>query len=321
MMKNTRDLEWDNLARFEITVDSGSDALYANGFQQVKLRVEVQASLNGMEVVLSDSEMAGIQLVRSDTNEALVWISMDELPADGWAGNTHRLEQFDYYGASRAESSALRSDNAVEDKGTRLRPQVRELWVQTTALDPLRIGARVTRQTDSEPFNTYDSDFENNEVVLKPQRIPARNPSNYTLEKTKIEPDSDADLDYDTLDYYALGINFEGRPLYFRSFRWNGFEGMYGHLVGSPLRGACVGYSSPGSVGIAWPPMFSGRPPLLESTPPEGVVTFVLQRWSNYNGPAGQSVRTAQVEATDSLGNPHTLTMTLSASLRALSFS
>lgn len=197
---------WQQLQVFELKADSSLN-LFANGQQQVSVRIEVEPmDVDGQPVAVSDSELNSIQLVDAVTREPLAQVDAQGVPEGQkiWASNVAR-NSFELHPGSRAS----------EPPDPRL-PRVRNLYVQTRADTSLKIAASLVRDDLVTFYSVEDNDSGDQTIEPKPIKPPTFSDDNYSFEATRVSGGPDDDYDMETVDFYILKLSHNGELLRFR---------------------------------------------------------------------------------------------------------
>lgn len=219
---------WRDLTTFGIEV-LGSTECYANGLQQIVLRITIETAQldNAEHPPISDVELASLRLSNVGTNAQVRFLEPDELglviPDDvsrgEWA-TTDTKNRFDPPGSFAPASKEAQQSSP----GTR----VKHLYVQTTYRGTQQFRAEFQNETTKRWFN---SEGYNPGPGVKVVDLKGKPPMEYAIEHFKFNFDrirsdggEDEGDDYthvdDALDYWRLPyIDLNGRLLKFSMLR------------------------------------------------------------------------------------------------------
>ncbi|WP_223462696.1 MULTISPECIES: hypothetical protein [unclassified Pseudomonas] len=140
--------EWIGLKRFQVFSTSGGNTIYANGYQQLKLMVVVQAVDDGQKVVgISQREFDSIQLLDAYSNKALPIDSIRDGEEPAWKCTLERrlpYEPFPHTGELHGP--------VVRGKAIFLK----EFYVSSNSPEPIKLIAAITR-SDGEAFYSEEA--------------------------------------------------------------------------------------------------------------------------------------------------------------------
>lgn len=140
--------EWIDLKRFQVFSTSGGNTIYANGYQQLKLMVVVQAVDDGQKVVgISQSEFDSIQLLDAYSGKALPIDNIRDGEELAWKCALERrlpYEPFPHTGELHGP--------VVRGKAIFLK----EFYVSSNSPEPIKLIAAITR-SDGEAFYSEET--------------------------------------------------------------------------------------------------------------------------------------------------------------------
>lgn len=194
---------WIELKHFGVFSAWGGNVLYANGRQQLKLIVVVQAVGSDYKVVkLSREEVESIHLVDAYTGTALPIDTIHEGERASWKCSLARNERFQPF----PYSGDLRGPD-TRGKDTVLR----EFFVSSNSLEPIKLVAAITR-SDGRMFYSQDA-AEYGHISLN--TVP---PAIYRKEQFRLSRSSvylPATQNVAKVDRYVLDLILEQRHLKF----------------------------------------------------------------------------------------------------------
>lgn len=155
--------QWNDFKRFQVFSASGGNVIYANGIQQIKLMVVVQAVDDDQKVVeISNSELDSIQLVDAYTNKALPIDIIREAEEPVWKCLLERRQPFQPFPhTGEMHGPSPRGRGIV----------LKEFYVSSNAVESIKLFVAITR-SDGEIFQS-DPESEFGEIKLK--AIPSPN--------------------------------------------------------------------------------------------------------------------------------------------------
>lgn len=284
------------LTKFEIAVDSGSDQLYANGRQQVKVLITLTASTPAFgSYTLSADELNSIRLI--EYNKVGVELPyVGEGDAVGWGYSTVR-NVYKYH-AVTVESETQAN-------------QYVELYVQTTADSQLKIGARIlnggTTDGVADYYATNDADSLNDSVTLRPVNVPAYSRQNLAVSKVKVHGDSDVSFSWDTVDYYSFSLLPQSGGAAFLNIQTPPL-GICKFDAAPHDRGSAVGWAGINTKTISYFDNASFTPNSLEGEYPQaGRGTLVLVRKNSLYMPGNPPTGSDSIKLRDEYGNDYTI--------------
>lgn len=302
---------WIRLKEFSIIVASGAGRLYANGRQQVKLTVKLEAEDESLRPVrFSERELNSIRLIEyhggreiafdnsnfasgSPVTNRLMWdYSQHQNPAYGFYPSQNQAGVFD---AGNSRVSRTADDESVVYK---------DFYVRTVADTRLRIAAKITRDDGQVFISSGNAD---GTVTLVPMEVPRYGPEDYTFNPITISPT--ARVSY---DYVPFALNSVHGPVEFRSFSLSDSSAVK-HVV--TLNGAgtllFTGFTFPGGTQIHYSNLHSiGPSHIQQGYALQGRPVIVVVRALD-TAPTGlPSLRPSiVVRAIDMYGNPHKVTV------------
>lgn len=310
-MMNSQDTllagSWTALSIFELRIDSGSQSLYCNGRQQVKIEIRLRAT-NSTEVVkLSTSERASLRLIQTANSQEIPAVPGGGNVTSGW-GRTIERNVYDYFPGSVRDQT--RDRDAVSRDDERF-----YLYVQTVAAEPLRISAQI-RRDDGVFFRSNAPEFASEgEVTAIPVSVPSYAIIGYEDEwKQPVRVEGGANDDYDlrTVDYYYCGLVVGGNHIPFRTFNVAPYSMFQWESTNPATRnGSYTGFAGPGRLntriqyGSESAPY---KPPTVRSELTRdgyGIVVLIRRDDITYSGTARRGP--CDITAIDIHGNEHQL--------------
>lgn len=316
------------LNKFEVYIDSGSEQLFANGRQQVKVRVIVQAvqqGPNGFEAyLLPEFDLQCIWPIFYDkVGGKIVDVPFRENnePLLGWAWTWEKNPLYRYF-----NSTQLPLDGAtLNGAGLTAGDQYRDFWIDTTELEQVKIGAKVTRfilLEEPTVFATNDENYLNGYVTLRPVAVPAYSLGNLTYEQTSYEGDSESPFGWDCVDYCSFSMNPLSAGGGFISVQTPP-RGIFKFDVSPANRGSCIGWVNVGETAISY--SGNNRPyspiPVPTSSydgyPAVGRGLLVMVMRNELGNPAGATEAPDSITMRDFYGNDYTIRFTFKKDLKA----
>ncbi|MFJ4145892.1 hypothetical protein [Pseudomonas sp. NPDC089734] len=310
--------KWERLTDFTVKEQSGSPILFANGLEQIKLRVAVKTfDEDGNEVSLTPSELNSMRLIVADTGDDLPYLGEEGVPANApesrkWGVNEAK-NPYQYYpieGGRSGESQALDGSGKY-------------LYIQTRSVTPLRIAVALTRADQVEFNSTENGGSEEKDNILKitPQPVPTYANDNYELTHVRVEGGADNDYELNTVDYYYLRFKLSARYIKFLSVEFEGPASMvqWESRQYAEQMGSYTGHALSSSRTLLFEPLLMqsiapGSRPKLDIVPgkeaPEGAILFSLHRRSDFtfdnNSDFDQPMK---LKLIDEYGNLHKITV------------
>jgi hypothetical protein len=306
---------WETLSDFTIKEESGSAMLFANGLQQVQVRVTVKVFNDKDEQVgLSPTELNSMRLITRD-GDYLPYVMESGVPEDEnedapefrrWGVNRKHNRNYRFYPASGASVRAPDDDWKF-------------LWIQTRGVTPQRIAVELTR-ADNVQFKSTDKDGseeKHNIIRITPVEPPTYNREAYTFTSERIVGRPDNEVELNSVDYYILRFNESVQNIKFVSIEFEGPTSMvqwesrqYAEEVGS-----YTGYAFSGSKTLLFEPLLmQSVPPASRPTidippgkePPPGAVLISLHRRMDFPFDNNSDFERPMVfKLIDEFGNPH----------------
>ncbi|GFM84571.1 hypothetical protein PSCICN_52630 [Pseudomonas cichorii] len=310
--------KWVRLEYFTIKEQSGSVKLFANGLEQVKVRVAVKPfDEQDIEVPLTPSELNSMRLIVADTLNELPYIGEKGIPADApegkqWGVNESR-NAYLYYPPDPSRTS---EPQALDGSG-------KSLYIQTRSPLPLKIAVALTRADQAE-FNSTEQDGseeKHNIIEITPRTVPSYAIESYEFEHVRVVGEADNDYNLNTIDYYYLRFKQSVQNIKFVTVEFEGPASMaqWESRQYAEFMGSYTGYALPGSRTLLFEPllMLTIEPelrPSLDVIPgkeaPLGAVLISLHRRSDFafnnNSDFDQPMKLRLI---DEFGNPHKLTV------------
>ncbi|SQG00838.1 Uncharacterised protein [Paucimonas lemoignei] len=305
-LSNTR--QWTQPLNFTVEFASTADRVYANGLQQVQLRVGLAvADENGDLINISDDDIRSLVLIQhSDARELPNADPLMGLPpaAVQWDWSNKRDSRYRFFPSAdplpEADNSALASLNSL----------YRDFWVRSKASGPLRVAAKVTMRDGTEFFST---EMPSGSVTLVPEAVPVRRISDYTLRPTNI---SERGVSY---DYIPFVIRNRGVLMEFVQFSMTPASISKHSKTAKPgtVHAVFTGYTpTPGKGPISYSQTNSGLPStvLQDFIRPGQVVILVADSTFNLSqSPVPGPNASAGITAIDRYGNTHRVTITFNS--------
>lgn len=207
----TNNSNWVDLKVFYVESATGNTSLFANGRQQIKLRILVQAiDINHVPVPLSASEQASLQLVKFYGDDVIPFVEthgfgLIDSKRGEWDWTWQRNEKLVFFPTGAAQSS-IRPDEAPYTYNLSEHIYYFEAYARTTSNAPLRIGARITRD-DGQQF--LSRSLSNGDLTLTPVRPPVYGLSDYVFKKVVVNPGIEDGLFYYYFGVFSGGVNIE----------------------------------------------------------------------------------------------------------------
>ncbi|WP_147466545.1 hypothetical protein [Pseudomonas cichorii] len=254
--------KWERVADFTIKEVSGSATLFANGLEQVRVRVAVKTfDETGAEVFLTPSELNSMRLIVADTGDDLPYAGDEGIPADApeakkWGVNEAK-NPYQYYPA----------DGSRNNEPLTLDGSGKYLFIQTRSMTPLRVAVALTRADQVEFNSTENGGSEEKDNILKvtPQRPPTYSSDSYEFTHQRVEGEENNDYALDTIDYYYLRLKQGSQYIKFLSVEFDGPSSMvqWESRQYAEEMGSYTGYALPGSRTLMFEPL------LMQSIPTE----------------------------------------------------
>jgi hypothetical protein len=282
--------KWVEIRDFTVKQESGSAVLFANGLQQVKLRVAVKTfDENNQEVFLTPSELNSMRLTVADTGDDLPYVGEQGVPPDAPEGRKWGVNEsknvYQYYPGTPSRRSG---SQALDGSG-------KYLYIQTRSSTPLRIAVALTR-ADQVEFNSTDNDgSEEKHNILKVMPVvePIYTIDSYEFTNVRAVGGEDNDYELNTVDYYYLRFKQESRYIRFISIEFDGPASMtqWESRQYAEEMGSYTGYARPGSRTLQFEQLLMQSIPaesrpgldvLPGKEPPAGAVLITLHRRSDF---------------------------------------
>jgi hypothetical protein len=296
MNTKTGSVRWTSLKVFTVEVSSGSNKLYANGRQQVGLRIAIEGQdINGNSVEVSNQELRSLRLINFHGGEPILHTDADDLQTlsngKGWAWGYLRKEQYLFFPGGAPSDGA---DDSWSEFTSYRYPYVRTLNDK-----PLQIAASITRD-DGQVF------LSSGRVTLTPERVPTYSRRDYGFTGVNISGRGDP------YDYVSFTLNAGGINISFVDFDISPAT-IVKHgppFMGTTLGASCyTGYTKPGAPGVRYARTIPGahsqiRSEYLHPGSPV-VVVSTMYRDARRNLPRTPS--SARISAVDMFGNSHSI--------------
>lgn len=240
---------WVELKLFELKVISPSDRLYANGRQQVQLRVAIEGvDAMGNAVQLSREEMDSLTLVEHDGGKAIPFVNPGppSLTTHNarWSWSYIRDNNFVFHaGSTRGVTASSQGSSAG---GARPDQYVtyRDVFIRSNADTPLQLAATIKR--DDGTFY-YSREFYDGAVWITPVAVPKYRAIAYKLEAVQVT--EHAENPY--VIYYNFSLNESNEKVEFRAFSMTPGN-LISRLDRASHIGGVTGFATPGSSIIHW---------------------------------------------------------------------
>lgn len=299
---------WNNALHFTVEVGSPSDRLYANGLQQVQLRVGlVVADDNGDLINLRDDDIRSLVLIQ--------YAGGREIPyADPLSGASATTVEWDWSNVRDARykfspaTVSLPEANGLELAS--LDFVYRDFWVRSKASSPLLIAAKVTMQ-DGTVFTS--AQMPSGFVTLIPEAVPASRISDYTLKPTTI---SNKGIEY---DYVPFVMRHRGVLMEFAHFTMTPVSISKHSNTARPgtVHAVFTGHTAvPGEGQVSYARSNSGLPGRVLDDylrPGQPIILVVSSTFNLSQSPVPDPTSAARITAVDRFGNPHRLTLTFTS--------
>ena len=203
---NSAEEYWDDLQVFSIELLSSGNC-YANGMQQIEVKITIETKMNGGGVApkISEKELNSLELFNADTGkkidllpaseEGLEPIGTPGVPAN-WAFSLNRNRVGTRPSAARQEVPL-----GEESKVTQ------HFFLMTTSVGVLDVAARFTGD-DNVVYSSLNYNQGTSKVRVVGEAVPARSSEHYEFKRTPVKGWKDPenyDNTYDTTDYWTLG--------------------------------------------------------------------------------------------------------------------
>jgi hypothetical protein len=302
---------WSRLKIFSVEVASGSNRLYANGRQQVKVTIELSAEdAYGKPVNLSNTELDTLRLIEYHGGSELSFYSRNAPVLQGW-----KLPHWDHTPVHNDTYKFFPSHTVFSiqeaDAGKRVQPSANQAvsyvdyYVRSVADTTLRIAAKITRE-DGTVFTSSGNG--NGSVTLVPVDVPVYGPEDYTFTPVRVVRTGRV-----TYDYIPFVLESSQGSIEFRSFYVSGFSAAkHTRTLNSAGTGVFTGYTTPGSATITYASRGDiNGPKRLESgyVSPSGCGIVVVQIANTEPNAIPRLRRSVVIQAVDMYGNPHAATL------------
>lgn len=262
---------WEALRTFKVETLTGTNKLFANGWQQVKLGITIEAvDINNVTAALSATEYASLELYNYRDGRPLQFIT-----AEGVKSGVDRARGHTDW--SMTQDRSLKYFPGPESRmagfSSRQTAVHTDVWVRTLSDTELRISARITRD-DGKTFSS--SDMPDGEVKLLPVPVPNYTAADFNLRKVNItERTKGSPL---RVDYYYLSLRPSGVGIGIAQFTMSP-KSLYANPYSDYSYADLTGHTAPGSSGIDYA-VNNGqqRPSTLVSRPAAGEVALVMVR-------------------------------------------
>jgi hypothetical protein len=198
---------WTELQTFRVTQPAGQSKMYANGYQQLQIEIEVEtADRGGINYPLSPKERDSIVLV-NERSSAVV-----EMLAEAFQG----IENPNLVYAARVKRNLFKMPISNSTPPTRKAGKSVYQTLYLHVNDPMAVAtkfyAKFTKEGGGE-FRSYELDGEKGVVAVSPVASPTFKPGNYTFGVKRVQGDGDPAekdnwyLNLRTRDYWELNFN------------------------------------------------------------------------------------------------------------------
>ncbi|AHF68158.1 MULTISPECIES: hypothetical protein [Pseudomonas syringae group] len=310
--------KWVRLEDFTIKEQSGSVKLFANGLEQIKVRVAVKPfDDQNTEVTLTPSELNSMRLIVADTLNELPYIGEEGVPADTPEGKEWGVNE------SRNAYLYYPPDAPLPPEPQALDGSGKSLYIQTRSPIPLKIAVALTRADQAE-FNSTEqngSEEKHNIIEITPRTVPTYAIESYEFEHIRVVGGADNDYELNTIDYYYLRFKQSTQNIKFVTVAFDGPASMtqWESRQYAELMGSYTGYALPGSRTLLFEPLLmqSIAPELRPSLDviagheaPEGALLISLHRRSDFlfDNESG-FVQPMKLKLIDEYGNQHKITV------------
>jgi hypothetical protein len=308
------------LATFSIELASASTQLYANGRQQVELRLKAQANSQNNQQI-SPSELASLRIVERGNDGIFRPLPAIEVPGGWWCSELRN--EYDFYARGVASDAVTPKRSTTEaGLGQRLLAQFKNLWtaeqapplyikqlyVMTEApgSSQIELYAQITK--DSGDVFITDYIFVSSAVLtaVRPEDFSAA--EDYLLDKNLVSGTEASGI-------FVYELLLHPKAMRFLSARMDP-KGMiqWDDRDSSVQHASHVGYAGPGESDFKYDEQIDTGPQFVRvnyvTAVSPGKITFVLQGDINipyrhdsalyHNGPC-------RIDALDSNGNAHAL--------------
>lgn len=280
MTRSTPAPRWTKPTVLSVELNTGNDHLYANGRQQVGLLVKVKVvDANGKAVELSNSEVQSIKLIRhADSSEVEYEFDSSSpvpVPPDTWRWSLYYNRTYKTLPGTASHPPALDSLHSADET-------LREVYLRTTSLKPLKVAVQVTRD-DGKVFSSNNPDLERGSVSLTPLKAPQYKPSDYSFKRIVIEGDPDSATRFDGHDYYPLEYYENGALVEFAQHQLKvSPRTIFRFDIAPKKRGSYTSTTYPGERMFLWDNgfNFNGSPLTLDEKyiKPGGMVVMLVRR-------------------------------------------
>jgi hypothetical protein len=314
-MNNSHEVpRWTELKVFTVSIASQTDQLFANGRQQVHLRIAVEGlDINGESVKLSKGEIDSLKLVQYQGVHSIPFSRSERVTPlrsnDAWDWSYERNYNYKYHPSV--------SRPTVNDHGfgssNRFVTYI-DTYVRCIADSQLRIAACITR-SDGEEF--YSADRSNGSVTVFPVPVPRYRAQDYVFNAVDVQRNNRYQI-----DYIAFALHSGGENVEFRDFSMSPASVL--QEAGSFRRApydrkaqvksiAFTGYTKPGQPAITYAAgVPDSQPTYIDGSfiRPGRPVVVAIRTWTRRSNLPGRT-RSSKIFAVDMYGNSHDVNVRL----------
>lgn len=235
---------WESLKTFKVETLTGTNKLFANGWQQVKLGITIEAvDINNIAAPLSAAEHASLKLYNYRDGKPLQFVTAQAAKSvvdrtqghTDWSRTQDRKLKY-YPGQESRMAGYSSSQNAAYT----------DVWVRTFSDTELRISAQITRD-DGTTFSS--SDMQEGEARLTPVPVPAYRAADFNWRKVNIvNRNTGSPL---VVDYYYLSLRPGGASVEIAEFTMSP-RSLYANPFSDYSFADLTGHTAPGSSGIGY---------------------------------------------------------------------
>lgn len=315
-MNNTQEVaRWTELKIFTITIASQTDQLFANGRQQVHLRVAVEGlDINGESVKLSHEEINSLRLIKYHGGQPIPFSQSERVAPlrndDAWDWGYQRNHNYKYHpSVSRPNVNG----DGLGATSNRFVTYV-DAYVRCIADSQLQIAACITR-SDGEEF--YSTGMNNGSVTVFPARVPRYRAQDYAFNAVDVQRNNRYQI-----DYIAFALNAGGENIEFRDFSMSPASVLQeaDRFRRAPYNSriqvksiAFTGYTKPGQSAITYAAgVPDSQPTYIDGTfiRPGRPVVVAIRTWTQRSN-LPERTRSSKIFAVDMYGNAHDVNVRL----------
>ena len=292
---------WESLEVFTVTSATGTSNVYANGRQQAKLRITLQAiDINGNPVPMTPDELDSLKLI--DTQGRLI----DADPLDFRHARPHNKallynpDEYNRVAAKQVSFNPTQHDRLQFNKYSRnfngvnwvwsrhhnaeykfyprapheqepqtIGPQhdqhtyVIDVYVRTISQTSLVIAAQLTRR-DGLKVSSHLPLRTNGTLTLHPVRAPGYAAPHYSFARHVISGNVDSKQFHDSLDYYSFDLVANQEKISFLRFDMTP-KSIRRDAISPKERGSITGYTEPDKISFNYGMKLKDLPLTVES--------------------------------------------------------